>query len=131
MLTEVLTLTLPESRPLITAGDKEVLLVTNADLRETANVACWPVQNKFEDKLEKAVASRFGYKVKRAHLYKGDKGHGFISSQREGSDLFASIIDSRSLCPRDELYRAEGENFSPRPVGAPIRLVFRLALKLQ
>ena len=87
----MLKLTLPESKPLIQAGDKEVLVVTNADLRESANVACWPVQNKFEAKLEKALSSRFGIEAKRAHLYKGDKGHGFISSQREGSDLFAAI----------------------------------------
>ena len=87
----MLKLTLPETKPLIKAGDKEVLLVTNADLRESANVECWPVQNKFEDKLEKALAGRFGIQTKRAHLYKGDKGHGFISSQREGSDLFATI----------------------------------------
>ena len=87
----MLTLTLPAAQPLIKAGDKEVLVVTNADLRESANVACWPVQNKFEDKLEKALAGRFGIQTKRAHLYKGDKGHGFISSQREGSDLFATI----------------------------------------
>ena len=87
----MLKLTLPESKPLIQAGDKEVLVVTNADLRESANVACWPVQNKFEAKLEKALSSRFGIEAKRAHLYKGDKGHGFISSQREGSDLFATI----------------------------------------
>ncbi len=91
MLTEKLTLTLPKSKPMISAGDKEVLLVTNADLRESANVACWPVQNKYETKLEHAISSRLGYKVKRAHLYKGDVGHGFISSQREGSDLFATI----------------------------------------
>ncbi len=87
----MLTLTLPESKPMIKAGDKEVLLVTNADLRESANKECWPVQNKFEEKLTQALSSRFGYATKRAHLYKGDKGHGFISSQREGSDLFATI----------------------------------------
>ena len=87
----MLALKLPPSRPLFTVADKEVLLVTNADLRETANVECWPVQIKFESKLERALASRFGYKLKRAHGYKNDKGHGFISSQREGSDLFASI----------------------------------------
>lgn len=87
----MLTLTLPESKPMIKAGDKEVLLVTNADLRESANKECWPVQNKFEEKLTQALASRFGYATKRAHLFKGDKGHGFISSQREGSDLFATI----------------------------------------
>lgn len=87
----MLTLTLPESRPIITVGPKEVLLVTNADLRESANVECWPVQAKFEVKLGEAVNGRLGYKLTRAHLYKGDKGHGFISSQREGSDLFATL----------------------------------------
>jgi hypothetical protein len=87
----MLTLTLPVSKPLIKAGEKEVLLVTNADLRESANKECWPVQNKFEERLTQALSSRFGFTAKRAHLYKGDKGHGFISSQREGSDLFATI----------------------------------------
>lgn len=87
----MLTLNLPPAKPLIRAEKNEVLLVTNADLRESANVECWPVQNKFEAKLEAALSSRLGCTAKRAHLYKGDKGHGFISSQREGSDLFASI----------------------------------------
>lgn len=87
----MLTLNLPPSQPKISVGAQEVLLVTNADLRESANVECWPVQNKFEAKLAEAVTKRLGYKIKRAHLFKGDKGHGFISSQREGSDLFATI----------------------------------------
>ena len=87
----MLTLNLPAAKPLIKAGDKEVLVVTNADLRESANVECWPVQSKFEALLADTLARRFGTHAKRAHLYKDDKGHGFISSQREGSDLFASI----------------------------------------
>lgn len=87
----MLTLKLPESGPMITAGSHEVLLVTNADLRESANQECWPVQAKFEEKLQQTLSKRFGYTGKRAHLYKGDKRHGFISSQREGSDLFATI----------------------------------------
>ena len=87
----MLTLNLPAAQPLIKAGDQEVLLVTNADLRESANVECWPVQNKFEDKLQKALAARFGVTAKRAHLFKAEQRHGFISSQREGSDLFATI----------------------------------------
>ena len=87
----MLTLTLPAAKPQITVADKEVLLVTNADLRESANVECWPVQAKFEVRLEEAVTTRLGYQIKRAHLFKGDKGHGFVSSQREGSDLFASM----------------------------------------
>ena len=87
----MLTLTLPEVKPMIKAGAREVLLVTNADLRESANVECWPVQSRFEAKLGAALSDRLGVTAKRAHLYKGDQGHGFISSQREGSDLFATI----------------------------------------
>lgn len=87
----MLNLNLPAAKPLIRAEKNEVLLVTNADLRESANVECWPVQNKFEAKLEEALSKRCGCTAKRAHLFKGDKGHGFISSQREGSDLFATI----------------------------------------
>lgn len=87
----MLTLTLPEAKPRLSAKKGEVLLVTNADLRESANVDCWPVQQKFEAKLQKVLAERFGVTLKRAHPVKADKGHGFISSQREGSDVFENI----------------------------------------
>lgn len=91
----MLTLTLPPAQPQIKAETREVLLVTNADLRESANVACWPVQRKFEALLERALAERFGMRLRRAHPVKAETGqgggHGFISSQREGSDLFAVL----------------------------------------
>ena len=87
----MLSLNLAEAAPLIGVGANEVLLVTNADLRESANVACWPVQEKFEHKLQVVLRDRFGTSAKRAHPVKADKGHGFISSQREGSDLFEHI----------------------------------------
>jgi hypothetical protein len=47
----MLTLTLPDARPPLTVAKNEVLLVTNADLRESANVKCWPVQQQFEARL--------------------------------------------------------------------------------
>jgi hypothetical protein len=87
----MLSLNLAEAAPLIGVDANEVLLVTNADLRESANVACWPVQEKFEHKLQEVLCDRFGTSVKRAHPIKADMGHGFISSQREGSDLFEHI----------------------------------------
>lgn len=86
----MLALNLPASPTLISPAKGEVLFVTNADLRESANVECWPVEAKYEALLEKALAS-LGHKARRAHPIKADKGHGFISSQREGSDVFASI----------------------------------------
>jgi len=87
----MLTLTLPtESKPLAVAAN-EVVLVTNADLRESANVKCWPVQEQFEAKLQDVLRARFGYTARRAHPVKSDRGHGFISTQREGSEVFAGI----------------------------------------
>jgi len=87
----MLDCTLAELGAPITVGKNEVLLVTNADLRESANVECWPVQAKFEQKLQDVLRQQFEVTVKRAHPFKPDKGHGFISSQREGSDLFGRI----------------------------------------
>ncbi len=87
----MLTLTLPDARPPLTVANNEVLLVTNADLRESANVKCWPVQQQFETRLSEVLITHFGYRAKRAHPLKTDRGHGFISNQREGSDVFAGI----------------------------------------
>jgi hypothetical protein len=69
---------------------KTVYLVANGDLRESANQACWPAQEAMEKQVKKAVRS-FGWKVRRAHPYKKDRGHGFIGNQREGMDIFARI----------------------------------------
>jgi len=81
---------LPELPVKYHAAENEILLVANADLREPANVTCWPVQKQFEDKLAVAL-EKLGYKIKRAHDINESRGHGFISSQREGSDIFSEI----------------------------------------
>ena len=86
----MLTLKLPLEPAYLTPAPDEVLFVTNADLRESANVECWPVEAKYETLLETALAG-LGKRARRAHPIKADKGHGFISSQREGSDIFATI----------------------------------------
>lgn len=86
-----LTLTLPEAKSRQILGDKEVFVIANGDLRDSANKTCWEVQNTFEGKLEVALKEKFGYTVRRAHPVKEDQGHGFISNQREGSDVMASI----------------------------------------
>lgn len=86
----MLNLNLPPLPAKIGTDNKQILMVTNADLREPANVTCWPVQKKFEDKLQQALKQQ-GYEMKRAHPINQARGHGFISSQREGSDLFAAI----------------------------------------
>lgn len=86
----MLTVNLPAQKPQIAVTDKEILLVANADLRESANLTCWPTGQRFETKLQ-SVLEKSGYRVKRAHKVNAERGHGFISSQREGADVFASI----------------------------------------
>lgn len=68
----------------------EIIIFASGDLRESANVQCWPAQKAMEDRLEAALA-KLGYSVKRGHPFKADLGHGFLASQREGMDAFARI----------------------------------------
>ena len=68
----------------------EVLLVTSGDLRLSANQVCWPAQRVMEEKLTAAFAQK-GVKLVRAHAYDEKQKHGFISSQRQGMDVFMKI----------------------------------------
>ncbi|MBI2826440.1 MAG: fucose isomerase [Planctomycetia bacterium] len=68
----------------------QVLLVASGDLRPAANRNCWPSQEDMERKLAKAVADQ-GYELVRAHPFRREEGHGFISSQKEGMCVFAGI----------------------------------------
>ncbi len=75
---------------------REAVLVTSGDLRESANLACWPAQEAFEDKLIKSF-ERLGVKLRRAFPVSTKTGHGFISSQRMGMDIFNSIDPDANL----------------------------------
>src|ERR1700678_3175598 len=68
----------------------EVMLVTSGDLRLSANQACWPAQRGIEEILTAAFAQK-GYKLVRSHAYDEKLKHGFISSQRQGMDVFMKI----------------------------------------
>jgi hypothetical protein len=68
---------------------RTIQLVASGDLRESANLQCWPAQKEMETRLMNVVEA-MGYKIERAHPLKPE-GHGFIASQREGMDVFAKI----------------------------------------
>ena len=68
----------------------EILLFASGDLRESANVACWPAQKEMEDRLAAALRGE-GRELRRAHAYRSERGHGFLASQREGMQAFAGI----------------------------------------
>jgi L-fucose isomerase-like protein len=75
---------------------KKVVLITSGDLRQSANQICWPAQEELERKLTKAFQDE-GVAVERAFPVDSAKGHGFISSQRIGMDIFAGIHPEMSL----------------------------------
>jgi hypothetical protein len=74
----------------------EVLLITSGDLRLSANQACWSAQKDMEAKLTAAFAQK-GFKLIRAHAYDEAMKHGFISSQRQGMDVFMKIHPEAKL----------------------------------
>src|SRR5580658_8222374 len=78
--------------PKITA----VTMVTSGDLRQSANQVCWPQQEELERNLTQCFREE-GVKVTRAFPVDPSKGHGFISSQRMGMDIFSQIDPEANL----------------------------------
>ena len=83
---------IPTAKPHMKLKKKQVQIIANGDLRQSANEKCWPEQEKMESLLGQAI-SDLGYQAKRAHPYKEDQRHGFISSQKEGLVVFANNVD--------------------------------------
>ena len=75
---------------------EEVVLITSGDLRQPANETCWPAQQELEAKLTQCFQKE-GVAVRRAFPVDAKKGHGFISSQRMGMDVFADIDPDANL----------------------------------
>jgi hypothetical protein len=86
------------------AKSKTILLVANGDLRSSANEVCWPAQHAMEQTLSAAVA-KLGYKLVRAHPYKAAQKHGFISSQKEGMEVFAGIDPKTPLIVAEAVWQ--------------------------
>jgi hypothetical protein len=85
-----MTYTLPQLRGTTEAPPRTAFLVTSGDSREPANVNSWPTQVE----LERIIATeldRNGWQVRRAAEVPEGASHGFVSSQREGIELFKSI----------------------------------------
>lgn len=86
------------------AGEKEVILVASGDLRLAANQNCWPAQKAMEEQLA-AVFAGEGYTLRRAHPYDPQEGHGFISSQRMGMDIFQQIDPQARLVVAEAVWQ--------------------------
>jgi hypothetical protein len=81
-----------------------ILLLGNGDLRESANKVCWPAQEKMEAEITAAFEAE-GVKVKRAHPFLPERGHGFISSQRMGMDVFMGIHPDAPLIVAEAVWQ--------------------------
>ena len=78
----------PTQRPALRS--RTVHLIASGDLRESANVAGWPMQVQLEQGITRVVES-LGMRVVRANGIDPATGHGFISSQRMGLEVFKNI----------------------------------------
>lgn len=86
------------------AKKKQVLLVANGDQRLSANQNCWAKQHEMEEALAKALAEA-GYELVRVHSYKPGEQHGFISSQKEGMEVFAGIDPTAKLIVAEAVWQ--------------------------
>lgn len=79
-----------------TAEPKTAYLIASGDLRESANLAGWLVQQELEKHVTVAF-EELGWNVKRANSVDPDLGHGFIRSQRMGLEVFKNIPQDAPL----------------------------------
>jgi hypothetical protein len=75
-------------RPVL--APRTAYLIASGDLRESANTAGWATQAELESVVTKALANN-GWTVVRANEVDPATGHGFISSQRMGLEVFKTI----------------------------------------
>lgn len=84
------TYTLPTIAERPASAPKTAYLISSGDLRESANVDCWPTQVELEAQVTQ-VFNDLGWQVVRANGIDPKTGHGFISSQRMGMEVFKNI----------------------------------------
>lgn len=82
----------------------QIQLIASGDLRLSANQVCWPAQAAMEKALGAVLASE-GYNIVRAHAYNSKLKHGFISSQRDGMDVFRTIDPDSPLIVAEAVWQ--------------------------
>lgn len=98
------TYTLPSITPRPAAEPNTAYLIASGDLRPAANRAGWPTQEAMEAAVTAAFAE-LGWTVVRAHAYDSEAGHGFISSQRMGLEVFRTIPPDAPLIVAEAVWQ--------------------------
>ncbi|MFJ2544312.1 fucose isomerase [Microbacterium sp. NPDC087589] len=96
------TLPAPASRP--ASAPKTAYLIASGDLREAANTGGWPVQVELEAGVT-GVFEELGWTVIRANDVDPATGHGFISSQRMGLEVFKNIPTDAPLIVAEAVWQ--------------------------
>lgn len=86
------------------AAPRTAYLIASGDLRESANVAGWPAQVELESAVTRVLDS-LGWSVVRANGVDPATGHGFISSQRMGLEVFRGIPDDAPLIVAEAVWQ--------------------------
>jgi len=96
--------TLPAPRAHTTVPPRTAYLIASGDLRESANVAGWPTQVELEAGVTR-VLGELGWTVVRANEVDPATGHGFISSQRMGLEVFRGIPSDAPLIVAEAVWQ--------------------------
>ncbi len=84
------TFNIPKRKAPDKAENNQIALIASGDLRRSANEVCWEAQTQMETALIQAVG-RCGFELRRAHQPRPGDKHGFIDSQKQGMEVFATI----------------------------------------
>src|SRR5699024_2006501 len=107
----------PTQRPALQS--KTVHLIASGDLRESANVAGWPMQVQLVQGITRVVES-LGMRVVRANGVAPTTGNGFISSQRMGLEVFKNIPADAPLIVAEAVWQYSHHVLAGlRPHGGP------------
>jgi hypothetical protein len=83
---------------------RQLYLMSNGDLRLSANQKCWPEQAKMEAILARALKAE-GWTAVRAHSYVEQKEHGFIDSQKMGMEVFRKLDTGAPLIVAESVWQ--------------------------
>ncbi|MDO7881655.1 fucose isomerase [Antiquaquibacter soli] len=96
------TLPSPVTRPAL--EPKTAWLISSGDLREAPNRSGWPIQERMEAELAR-VFGDLGWNIRRANPVDPATGHGFISSQRMGLEVFTAIPEEAPLIVAEAVWQ--------------------------
>ena len=96
--------TLPAERTATAVAPNTAWLISSGDLRPSANEAGWPTQQQLESDVTSALGT-LGWSVVRANDVDPATGHGFISSQRMGLEVFKDIPTDAPLIVAEAVWQ--------------------------